>query len=51
VAQLRDERIIVLRMLTQRQMIFTLHAGEFLVGQELERKFKGKNVWMPTKDV
>jgi len=33
--------------------IFTVHAGEFLVGQHIEREFKGKekkNVWVPTKD-
>jgi hypothetical protein len=30
--------------------IFTIHAGEFLVGQHIESKFKDKNVWVPTKD-
>ena len=30
--------------------IFTIHAGEFIVGEHLERKFKGLNVWVPTKD-
>jgi hypothetical protein len=30
--------------------IFTVHAGEFLVGQHIETSFKGKNVWVPTKD-
>jgi hypothetical protein len=30
--------------------IFTIHAGEFLVGQYLERSFKGIRVWVPTKD-
>ena len=30
--------------------MFTVHAGEFLVGQYIEGKLK-KNVWMPTKDV
>ena len=29
--------------------LFTVHAGEFLVGQHIEG-FKGKNVWVPTKD-
>jgi hypothetical protein len=29
--------------------IFTVHAGEFLVGQHIEREYK-KNVWVPTKD-
>ena len=29
--------------------IFTVHAGEFLVGQHIEREFK-KNIWVPTKD-
>jgi hypothetical protein len=31
--------------------MFTLHAGEFLVGQYIEGNFKDKSVWMPTKDV
>ena len=31
--------------------IFTIHAGEFLVGQHIETKFKDKNVWVPTKDL
>jgi hypothetical protein len=31
--------------------LFTIHAGEFLVGQHIERKFKRANVWVPTKDV
>jgi hypothetical protein len=31
--------------------IFTLHAGEFLVGQHIERSFREKNVWVPTKDI
>jgi len=30
--------------------IFTIHAGEFIVGEHLERSFKGLNVWVPTKD-
>jgi hypothetical protein len=29
--------------------IFTVHAGEFLAGQYIEREFK-KNVWVPRKD-
>jgi hypothetical protein len=29
--------------------IFTVHAGEFLVGQHLE-SFKNRNVWVPTKE-
>jgi hypothetical protein len=29
--------------------IFTVHAGEYLVGQHIERDFK-KNVWVPAKD-
>jgi hypothetical protein len=28
--------------------IFTIHAGEFMVGQHLEKM--GKNIWIPTKD-
>jgi len=30
--------------------IFTVHAGEYLVGSYIEQKFKGLNVWVPTKD-
>jgi hypothetical protein len=31
--------------------LFTVHAGEILVGQYIEQSFKGKNVWVPTKDL
>ena len=30
--------------------IFTIHAGEYLVGSHIERTFKNLNVWLPTKD-
>jgi hypothetical protein len=30
--------------------LFTVHAGELLVGQHIEQSLKGKNVWVPTKD-
>src|SRR5690349_6671319 len=30
--------------------IFTVHAGEFIVGEYLERTFKNLNVWVPAKD-
>lgn len=31
--------------------IFTIHAGEFIVGEHLERKYKRRlNVWVPTRD-
>jgi len=30
--------------------IFTIHAGEFLVGEYIEKKFPELNVWIPTKD-
>ena len=30
--------------------IFTIHAGEFLVGEHIEKKFPELNVWIPTKD-
>ena len=30
--------------------IFTIHAGEYLVGSHIEREFKNLNVWLPTKD-
>ena len=31
--------------------LFTVHGGEFLVGQHIEAAFKEKSVWIPTKDV
>ncbi len=32
--------------------IFTVHAGEFLVGQYIAQKYKGKyEVWLPAKDI
>lgn len=30
--------------------LFTLHAGEYLVGQYIEQKFPKLNVWIPSKD-
>lgn len=30
--------------------IFTLHAGEYLVGDYLEKRFKDFRVWLPSKD-
>jgi hypothetical protein len=30
--------------------IFTVHAGEFIVGEHLERTYEGLNVWVPAKD-
>lgn len=30
--------------------IFTIHAGEYLVGDLLERKFKQCEIWLPSKD-
>jgi hypothetical protein len=30
--------------------LFTVHAGEYLVGSEIERRFPNVNVWIPTKD-
>ena len=30
--------------------IFTVHAGEYLVGSYIENKFSNLNVWVPTKD-
>jgi hypothetical protein len=30
--------------------LFTIHAGEFLVDSEIERKFRRVNVWIPAKD-
>jgi hypothetical protein len=30
--------------------LFTIHAGEYLVGSEIERKFKNLRVWVPSED-
>jgi len=30
--------------------IFTIHAGEFLVGEHIEKNFPSLNVWIPSKD-
>lgn len=30
--------------------LFTVHAGEFLVGSEIEKRITGANVWVPSKD-
>lgn len=30
--------------------LFTVHAGEFLVGSEIEKRIPGANVWVPSKD-
>ena len=30
--------------------IFTIHAGEYLVGAEIEKRFKKVKVWLPSKD-
>jgi hypothetical protein len=30
--------------------LFTVHAGQFLVVSEIERKFRRVNVWIPAKD-
>jgi len=30
--------------------IFTIHAGEFLVGDFIEQHFRNTNVWLPSKD-
>jgi len=30
--------------------LFTIHAGELLVGAEIERQFKNVNVWVPLRD-
>ena len=32
------------------QPLFTLHAGEYLVGAHIEKKFKRANVWVPVRD-
>ena len=30
--------------------LFTIHAGEFLIGEYIERSFRNTNVWLPSKD-
>lgn len=30
--------------------LFTIHAGEYLVGSYIEKNFKSYNVWIPSKD-
>lgn len=30
--------------------LFSIHAGEFLVGEEIERRFPHLNVWLPSRD-
>lgn len=32
------------------QPLFTLHAGEYLVGAHIEKNFKKANVWVPVRD-
>ena len=31
--------------------LFTVHAGEFLVGQHIERSYPNLKVWIPSKDI
>ena len=31
--------------------IFTIHAGEYLVGTEIEKRFRVLRVWIPSKDI
>ena len=31
--------------------IFTIHAGEYLVATEIEKKFRDLRVWIPSKDI
>ena len=35
---------------TKMKPLFTIHAGEYLVGEYIERNFLGWNVWLPSKD-
>lgn len=30
--------------------LFTIHAGEFLVGEYIEHNFRNTNLWLPSKD-
>lgn len=30
--------------------LFTVHAGEFLVGEHIEKRFPSLNIWLPAKD-
>jgi hypothetical protein len=34
----------------EMKTLFTIHAGEFLVGSEIERRIPGANIWVPSKD-
>ena len=38
------------RKMESVKALFTIHAGEFLVGEFLETKFRSVNVWVPSKD-
>ena len=35
---------------SQMRPLFTVHAGEFLVGAEIERRIRNAAVWVPSKD-
>jgi hypothetical protein len=37
-------------MCTQLRTLFTIHGGEWLVGDYIERKYQRVNVWVPAKD-
>lgn len=30
--------------------LFTVHAGEFMVGSEIEQRFPKARIWLPSKD-
>jgi hypothetical protein len=44
------DRILNVRLGWTMRPIFTLHAGEYLVGDYLEKTFKNCRVWLPSKD-
>jgi hypothetical protein len=31
--------------------LFTIHGGEYIAGEHLEKKFKKVNLWVPTRDL
>ena len=37
-------------ILNKMRPLFTIHAGEFIVGEFLQKKFPDLNIWIPAKD-
>jgi hypothetical protein len=34
----------------EMRSLFTIHAGEFVVGEHIERNFRRVNLWVPSRD-